>query len=192
MKKNLRKELKKAGGLLDRKGLVAGSCGNISAREGNIVFLKASGVSLCEAKEKNFIGVSLSKSWDKVPGLTSEYRMHRECYLRRKDIKAVIHTHSPYATAIASANMKLKPMTVEFQLLIGNKISRLKRLPYGTQKLAAAVGRTIKDCNCNAVLLSNHGVVALGKSLQEALNRALAVEENAKIQFIYSMLKKKG
>ena len=177
------------GRLLDCKGLVSGSCGNISARAGSTVFLKASGVSLCGAKEKDFVGVSLSKSWDKVPGITSEYRLHKECYLKRKDIKAVIHTHSPYATAIASANIKLRPMTVEFQILIGNKIPRLKRLQYGTQKLAAAVGKAIKTSN--AVLLSNHGVITVGKSLQEALNRALAVEENAKIQFIYSILKKK-
>jgi L-fuculose-phosphate aldolase len=79
-------------------------------------------------------------------------------------------------------------MTPECQILIGRQIPRLKYIQYGTQKLADAVGAAIRTSD--AVLLSNHGAVTVGRDLKQAYHKALALEENAKIFFIYSMLKR--
>ncbi len=175
----VKKELIKYGNKMVSSGLVAGAGGNISARLGEVVYLSPSGYGLDEMTEESIIGVSIG-SGEIVEGAlrpTSEVLMHLECYQNRKEIGAVVHTHSPWAGGVISAGVCLKPMFPEFVADLGD-IGYLNYILPTTKKLADAVARQIK--NLNVVLMANHGVLTVGRNLKEAYYRSIIIEEAAK------------
>jgi L-fuculose-phosphate aldolase len=176
-KNKLRKELCEIGRKIAEKGLIIGAGGNISARLGDIVYMKASGISFEEACESHYIGVNL-KTRKVVEGTlrpTSEILMHLGCYLARKDIGAVIHTHPPLANAFAMQGKVLKPFTPDFVAYVGSDIPVLGYVVPASKKVADKVKRVIRKCN--GVLLANHGLVTTGANLKEAFHRTLLVED---------------
>ena len=105
--------------------------------------------------------------------------MHLGCYLLRKDIKAVIHTHSPFLIGLISAGGKLKPFFPDFVALLGKEVPVTEYVIPAGEEIRKAVTKVIK--NHNAVLLKNHGAVTVGANLKEAFFRAQLLEETAKI-----------
>jgi len=95
----------------------------------------------------------------------------------RKEICAVVHTHSPWAGGVISAGVLLKPMFPEFVADLG-EIGHLDYILPTTKRLADAVARQIK--NLNVVLMANHGVLTVGRNLKEAYYRSIIIEEAAK------------
>ncbi len=178
-KEMVKKELIKYGDKMVSSGLVAGAGGNISARLGEVVYLSPSGYALDEMTEKSISGVSIG-SGKIVEGTlrpTSEVLMHLECYQNRKEIRAVVHTHSPWAGGVISAGVSLKPMFPEFVADLGD-IGYLDYILPTTKGLADAVARQIK--NLDVVLMANHGVLTVGRNLKEAYYRSIIIEEAAK------------
>jgi len=195
-KTQIKKELAKYGRMLAKKGLVAAGGGNISARYKDSIFIKASGARLEDAKENDFIELDLrtgvpsrrsgippkrklqaGKACAKKPSI--EYKMHVACFLKRPDVGAVIHAHPPVATGFATSGRKLCDITAEFAMVLKTGVPTIKFVTPGTEKLAAAVANKIK--NHNALLLANHGTIAVGKDLKEAFERTVVLEEAAKI-----------
>ncbi len=176
----IRKELVKIGRLVSQKDLIVGPGGNISAKCGDVVFIKASGVAFEDAKMADYIPVRISdgKVLEKRKRPSSEILTHLECYKIRNDIGAVIHTHSPVATGIASAGISLKPMYPDFIVYVGTEVPTLNYVPPTGRELAKAVSKVIKKHN--GVLLSNHGVFTVGTNLKETYYRALLIEEASK------------
>ncbi len=176
----VRKELVKYGRLIASKNLVVGPGGNTSVRVGNIVYLKASGVSFEDAKEKDYVGVDLKngKVVDGDSKPTCEILMHLGCYLVRKDIMAVVHTHAPIATAVASSGVKLKPLYPDFAALVGKEVPTIRYVIPAGKELADEVVSEIKSHNC--ILMANHGVLTVGTNLREAYYRMLLIEEASK------------
>ncbi|MDR0911243.1 MAG: class II aldolase/adducin family protein [Methanobrevibacter sp.] len=116
---------------------------------------------------------------------SSEVLMHTYIYKNRKDINGIVHTHSPYATGFSFSNKKLKRMEGF------GKIERefLKEIPYkkpGTIELAKHSSIAISDED--VLILKEHGVISVGKTIEEAGDLAEFVEETAKIQFVYNTL----
>lgn len=117
-------------------------------------------------------------------------KMHTECYRRRPDVNAVIHTHSPYATAFAVA---AKPLPLTYEPLAGAGQSHAVPLaPYGRRGEAASI-QAIADTldaypTTAALLLANHGVLVLGKDVGNLVRIAVAVEEAAKLEVIASAI----
>lgn len=112
---------------------------------------------------------------------SSEWEMHARVYLRRGDVKAVVHTHSCHATALACQDMPIPPFHYMVAAAGGHSVDVAPYATFGTPELArvAAEALSVK----NACLLSHHGVLAAGKSLHDAL--ALAAEiENLAHQYI--------
>ncbi len=176
---NIKKYLVEIGKKIADKGLVVGPGGNISARVDNIVYMKASGICLEEAKTSDYIGVDL-KTGDIVDGNkkpTCEIAMHLGCYLERKDITAVIHTHPTIATAIGMQDITLKPFTPHLAALVGD-IPTIKYLVPGGKELAEEVKKIIKKHN--AVLMCNHGLLTVGSDLREAYYKTLLIEDACK------------
>jgi L-fuculose-phosphate aldolase len=140
-------------------GLVVGPGGNLSVRVGDEIVVKASGVAFEEAGPDDYVAVNLAdgRCDSEARKPTCEVLMHRKCYELRADVGAVAHTHSPFATGVASSGQPLKAAGME---------------------LARALGGVIGSAN--AVLLANHGVVAVGVNLREAFYRVLLIEEAAK------------
>ncbi len=178
-KETIKKELIKYGNKMVSSGLVAGAGGNISARLGEVVYLSPSGYALDEMTEKSISGVNIG-SGKIVEGAlrpTSEVLMHLGCYQMRKEICAVVHTHSPWAGGVISAGVSLKPMFPEFVADLGD-IGYLNYILPTTKRLADMVVRQIKSLN--VVLMANHGVLTVGRNLKEAYYRSIIIEEAAK------------
>lgn len=175
-----RAELVEIGRLIEQKDLVVGPGGNTSMRVGDVIYVKASGKSFEEAGESDYVGVDLQtgKLVDGTLKPTSEIAMHRGCYLVRPDIGAVVHTHPPFAVGIASAGKTIPPISPDFVALLGREVPLVDYVVPTGQEIADAVVPVIR--NHDAILLVNHGVVTVGKTLREAYYRNLFVESAAK------------
>jgi len=174
-----RKELVRIGRKIEAKGLVVGPGGNISMRVGSLVYVKASGVEFENAAEDDYVGVDL-ETGELVDGKkkpTSEILMHRGCYKARPDAQAVVHTHPPFAVGVANAGRRLEPSSPDFVALLGREVPLLPYVVPTGQEIADAVVEGIREHN--VLLLANHGVVAVGASLEEAYYRNLLVEAAA-------------
>ncbi len=175
----LRSELDKFGRKLIATGLVAGAGGNMSARAGAVVYISPSGLGFDEIGPDGYIGVDLEtgKVVDGELKPTSEIAMHLGCYRKRSDSTAIVHTHSPWASGLASSGVELKPMFPEFVCDL-EKVAHIGYVVPTTQKLADAVCAVIGGAN--AVMMSNHGVLTVGETVKEAFNRAAVIEDSAK------------
>jgi L-fuculose-phosphate aldolase len=181
MNNSIREELVKYAVKTVSSGLVAGAGGNVSARENNTIWMKPSGLAIDEITPDNLCGMDLEsgeqKSGDYKP--TSEVNMHLAVYRQRPDVKAVFHTHSPWASGVISAGVELKPMFAEFIADLGT-VGTIPYITPTTQNLADAMKE--KVASCDTVLMINHGVLAVGKTVRQAFFRCLVVEDAGKSQ----------
>lgn len=167
------------------KGLAPGKSGNISTRFQNIVAITPSGVSLGYVKEDEIVLVDMDGkilAGGKNP--SSELQLHLEVY-KNKNVGAIVHTHSTYATGFAMSGKKIERLEGFGE----RRKPFLKMVDYaqpGTLKLAQLVGEGLKEEDM--VILEKHGVVATGKNLKETALLAEFVEETAKIQFVACVL----
>jgi L-fuculose-phosphate aldolase len=103
--------------------------------------------------------------------------MHEAIYALRPDAEAIVHTHSPNATALACAGRGI-PAFHYMIALAGGDVRCMPYATFGTAELAVSAVRGLE--NRRATLLANHGVVALGASLRDALSVAVEVENLAR------------
>jgi len=175
----VRKKLVETGRKLAERTLVVGPGGNISARSGNTVYLKASGIAFEEATGGDYLAVNIKTG--KAPGTrrpSSELNMHLACYNLRPEIGAVVHTHPSYSVAYAMLGKPLKNFTPDLVAYVRTDTANLPYVMPAGKQLAAAVGKAIKKHN--AVFLRNHGLLTVGVNLTEAYYRTLLIEEAAK------------
>ena len=184
---SLRQKMVEIGRLLEEKGLVVATDGNFSTRlpDGNIL-ITPSGLPKGKLSIDSLVKIDLEGK--KISGSykpSSEYRMHLEVYKKRPDVNAVVHTHSPYATAFAVSHIPLEPVVSEAVLANGH----VPVSPYATPS-TEEVPRSIAGYieKHNAILLANHGCLATGKDLEEAFYRAERIEFLAKVMFISRLL----
>ena len=177
--KAAREALVAIGRKIEEKGLVVGPGGNTSVRVGGVVYIKASGKCFEDATERDYVGVDLETGQvvdgDQKP--SSEILFHLGCYKVRPDIEAVVHTHPPVVTGLACAGRTIEPISPEFVALLGREVPLAEYVVPTGPELAEVVVREIKDHN--AVLLKNHGIVTVGRTLKEAYYRTLFVESAA-------------
>lgn len=110
---------------------------------------------------------------------SSEWRLHAELYRRKEQVTAVVHTHSPYATAFASIREEIPLVLAEMQPWLGGSVEVAPYAALGTVEVAQNSANTIGTKG--ACLMANHGVVAVANSLDLAYVRACYVEDAAKI-----------
>jgi len=125
----------------------------------DIVFM-----GLNEEEEKN----------DLINKPSSEWRFHRDIYVDKKDAQAIVHAHSPHATAVSSHGKAIPPFHYMVALAGGNDIKCAEYATFGTEELSKNVIKALT--NRSACLMSNHGQVAFGKDLEEAFELAQEVE----------------
>ena len=112
---NIREKLTEYGRKIVEKKLVAGSGGNISAREGNFVYLSPSGFFLDDIKKNEWVKVDI-KTGEIYEELkpTCEISTHLGIYKEREDVKVVFHTHPPLTVGLISSGMDFKPFFPDF------------------------------------------------------------------------------
>jgi len=122
--------------------------------------------------------------------LSIETLMHRLILKNNREINCVVHSHSPYATAFGLTNIPINiNLTGESYLILKN----LKRIGYykmGTEELAQAVAESVKTND--VLLLQNHGVLSVGKTLLDAFEKIEVLEYCAKMSFITEVLSYKS
>ncbi|MFZ1729760.1 MAG: class II aldolase/adducin family protein [Bacteroidota bacterium] len=110
---------------------------------------------------------------------SSEWRMHAAAYAVRSDVRAVVHTHSVYATTFACLREEI-PAIHYLIGFAGNRVPVTPYFTYGSDELARAAADTL-GTEFNAVLLATHGLLAVGSSLSAAFNVAEEIEFVAQI-----------
>lgn len=162
-------------------GLVKGTGGNISLANANktLLAITPSGVAYEDLGPEDVVVVGMQgKQIDGRLLPSSEIAFHLALVQQRADIFAVVHTHSDHATALACLRWELPAI----HYLIGHAGQCVPIAPYatyGSQSLSDGICQTIGDGN--AVLLANHGLVAVGSSLEKAFTTAEMVEYVAKL-----------
>ena len=110
---------------------------------------------------------------------STETSLHLDVYRGRNDVRAIIHCHPPHATACAVAGLEIPPIVDEMVVLVGGAI-RLADYGFpGTRDLASKALKKLGTAN--AVLLRNHGLLAVGKNITDAIELCHLVENTAKI-----------
>ena len=166
-------------------GLFIGTSGNLSARDGDRVAVTATGVALADCRPEQVTVVTLGGevvTGDLVP--TSELDLHLGVYADT-GTAAVVHTHAPYSTAAACVLDEL-PVLHYQQLLLGGAVRVAPYATFGTPELAARVRDALADRQ--AALMANHGSVAVGGSLDRAVEHALLLEWLAQLHHRASAL----
>jgi L-fuculose-phosphate aldolase len=168
------------------RGLVFGVGGNISVRAGERILITPKGACLRNVKAEELVTSDLTGKTTGKKEPSIELPMHLAIYRTFPSVNAVIHAHSPFATAWSTLRISLKSRTVEGRFILG-KVPVVGYAEPGTTKLAEAVCEKLREGK--AVLLHNHGLVAVGSTLDEAFNLAETVEETAKIEVLAAILK---
>ena len=184
MKKNIAEIINVSNEIYD-KGLVSGKSGNISTRFGDVVAITPTLKSLSDLKEEDIVLINMEGEVLTKGKPSSEVNMHLEIYKKRLDVKAIVHTHSPYATGFAFSDKKLKRLE-GFGEIKNPYLSSIEYEKPGTDELAKSASEGIGEDD--VLILKNHGVVCVSDSLKEAMLLAVFVEETAKTQFISLML----
>lgn len=179
-----REELVKFGQKLITSNLTTGSGGNISIynREEGLIAITPSGMDYFETRVEDILVMDIDGNIKEgTLKASSETGMHLSFYKNREDANAVVHTHSKYATAVACMGWELKP--VHYMVgLAGYDVKCAKYATYGSMELANNALEAIGDRN--AVLLGNHGLLALGADVQSAFSVAEHLEFVAEIYCI--------
>ncbi|MEM2942217.1 MAG: class II aldolase/adducin family protein [Candidatus Bathyarchaeia archaeon] len=171
---------------LHMRGLMTGVGGNASARrtDSEELWITPSGLYKPELKTSDLVKIDLEgRILEGILKPSMEWYFHTAIYKKRADINAVLHTHSPYTTGLAISGVKLKPITLEAATMLADVPILPFRYP-GTEELGAQVGEAIQGKR--AVILQNHGVIAVGFDLFEALSTIEILEEVSIMTFIAS------
>jgi L-ribulose-5-phosphate 4-epimerase len=118
-----------------------------------------------------------------------ESGMHAEVYMARPDVHAIIHTHQPYASAMALIKMPIPALFDEQVRFLGRSVEVVSYAPSGTQFLSNKVRKEIKSGN-NAFILQNHGVLVLAVDAERAIHN-MALLEKCAFTYLLALLTEK-
>lgn len=168
------------GKIMFNEGLVASTWGNISIKFEDSIYITPSGMEYNFLEPNDIVVTDLEgniKEGKRKP--SSEMNLHLEIYKRRKDVGAIVHTHSLYASSYAVARKPIKPLIEDMAQVIGGEVSVASYALPGSYELAKNSADALSDKG--AVLLANHGVVGVGVDINEAYKACLLVEKTAHI-----------
>ena len=152
--------------------------GNISLRsvENSIegFLITPSGKKYDTLKEEDIVFVSSDGNHDVNLKPSSEWRFHKDIYLKKPDAKAIVHAHSPHATAVSAHGKDIPAFHYMIALAGGDSIKCAKYATFGTQELSENIIFALE--NRKACLMSNHGQVAFGENLESAFELAEELE----------------
>ncbi|MBR1759744.1 MAG: class II aldolase/adducin family protein [Schwartzia sp.] len=172
----------------EAEGLCRWRSGNFSAldTQTGLICVTPSGIERRTMKPEDVVVMNRSaRVVEAAPGRkpSSEALMHLAAYETRPDIRAVAHTHSPFALVFAALEQPIPGLVLEAAHLCceGGTVPVAPFAPQGTTALADSVREPLQKGD--ALLLARHGVMAVGASLEEALLKAAYVEELAEVAY---------
>jgi L-fuculose-phosphate aldolase len=164
---------------MNTSGMNQGRSGNVSARVEGGFLVTPTGVPYAELNPADL--VFMRRDGERVGTYTpsSEWRLHRDIYERRPEAGAIVHTHSPFATSLACLRRGIPPFHYEIAFAGGSDVRCAQYATFGTQELSHNALAALEDRW--ACLLANHGVVAIGRDIDDAFSMAAKVEALARL-----------
>ncbi|MDR1192591.1 MAG: class II aldolase/adducin family protein [Peptococcaceae bacterium] len=170
----------KAGMTLDRYGLIALSGGNVSARtDSGELLVTPSGMIYEDMAADDVLVMDLTGkilAGERKPSSDTEAILY--IFQQRADIKAIIHTHQPYATAISLIQDEFRADLTTLANAAGGNVAVAPFSPAGSVEMGKDTVNYLGQSR--AVILAHHGVMTVGDSLKQALYAAVYLEESAK------------
>lgn len=162
---------------LEAKGLNKGTSGNASVRDGDGFVITPSGVPVANMQVADMVKMQLDGTVEANKKPSSEWLFHRDIYQARPEVNAIIHTHSMFATTIACMHKDIPAFHYMIAVAGGDSIRCAPYALFGSKQLSdlAVVALDARK----ACLLANHGMIALGRDLADALAVAVEVENLA-------------
>jgi L-fuculose-phosphate aldolase len=180
---DLRRQIVDTGRAMLQAGLVAGTSGNVSAREGELVHITPSGVPYDEIEPEDLVTLSLDGqvvAGHREP--SSERLVHLALYAARPEAAAIVHTHSVHATAWSFLGEPLDLDTEELDAAAGGPVRCAAHCESGSDQLARTVLAAFDGRR--AALMARHGVVAFADAPASALEICAVVERQAQIAWL--------
>ncbi|MEJ2760403.1 MAG: class II aldolase/adducin family protein [Gammaproteobacteria bacterium] len=171
---------------IEPAGLGVVTAGNVSGRWKDGLIITPSGVPYADLNPASLVELDLEGN--AVAGElkpSSEWRLHAAVYAVRAEVNAVVHVHSPWATALACTRRDIPAFHYMVARAGGDSIRCADYATFGSAELAQNAVAALMDRR--ACLLANHGMVALGEAPRPALDLAREVEEMAR-QYLLSRL----
>jgi len=162
---------------LEKLGLNKGMAGNVSVRWDDGFLITPSGTPAAKVHPEDIVLMNLEGQADGRCKPSSEWRFHRDIYASRPDIGAVVHTHASFCTALAVLHKTIPSYHYMVAKAGGKDIRCAPYATYGTQELSDHVLKALDDRL--ACLMANHGMIAIGRDLENAVTLAIEVEELA-------------
>ena len=167
-----------AGKMLLKEGLVARTWGNVSIKVNDTqMVITPSGRKYDELTPNEMVLVDIyTLKYEGNLKPSSVSKLHCQIYKTKPEIGAVIHTHQMFGSIVAAAQVDVQVLDENHQNILGGKV--IKAAPYAlpnTKKITMATAKAIE--NSNAALMSNHGVVCIGKDLEHVFDVARTLEK---------------
>lgn len=153
-------------------GINRGAAGNVSCRDGDGFIITPTGMAYDECVAADMVKVGSDRTAQGRRKPSSEWRFHHDIYVACHEAGAIVHAHSPFATALACQELEIPPFHYMIARFGGDTVRCSSYATFGTQALSDAMLVALQDRR--ACLMAHHGMVVFGADLKEAL--ALAVE----------------
>ena len=179
-------DLIRAGRVMERRGLIVASEGDLSARiTPDRVLITRRGRRLGDLTTRDFVDLGIAEPLDSQgrSAATTEHRTHLACYIARPDIEALVHAHPPGLSAFAVRGEAPNLRALDEARDAIHAITVVPYAPSGTDMLAHSVAACLKGADgspaCDVLILKGHGAMAVGGSVEEALARLEIAEHLA-------------
>lgn len=157
------------------ENLTRGSSGNMSMRSDDGLFITPSALPANSIRADQIVQMSMEGEWGGEFKPSSEWRIHRDIYQVRPDAGGVVHVHSPFAVSLSCLHKSIPSFHYMIAVAGGKVIPCADYALFGTADLSEAVLRALGN-DLKACLMANHGLVTLGKTLEQAMAIAIEVE----------------
>lgn len=175
----LRLELVTVARRMNACGINQGTSGNLSVRWGDGLLITPSSLPYELMQPEDVVLLQGGGRWQGRRRPSSEWRLHADVLARRPDVQAVVHCHSVHATALACHGLAIPSFHYMVVMAGGSSIRCAPYATFGTQTLSDLALAALVDRR--ACLLAQHGQVALGAGLDQALRLAIEVETLARM-----------
>ena len=166
------------------RGLTTATGGNVSMRMGKTMLITPSGKDKSSLSADDIAEVRISDGANLTPSLrlSIESDMHRRIYLARPDAGAVVHSHPLFASLFSASGEEIDTAIIAEDWYLLDKVAKVPYALMGTEALAEAAAAYAADHD--ALLLENHGAIAVGRTLIEAFDRLECLEQAAKLTYL--------
>ena len=176
--KKLREQIIETCIQMNEIGINQGSSGNISVRWKEGMLITPAGIAYDILEPEDICFMNMEGKVDGKNEVSSEWRFHLAIQKNRKDINAIVHTHSNHATALAIQEMEIPAIHYMVGVAGGSNIRCASYATFGTEELSQNALKALE--NRKACLLAHHGGISTGSNMDGALWLAVEVETIAK------------